>query len=166
EALTILAALSIEVGEFTAALRSCQSAMTKSPRPHMHAELLRYLVQAFIGLGDDEAARSYLPVLEATVRSTPNPWQEAQGRRVLGEAFAHWNDKQTAMRYLQESREISQRGGYAELIHLAEQSLARCAKAGNSTGSGQRRTAAKRETVGLDEGSQTVIDQLSCLAVA
>jgi tetratricopeptide (TPR) repeat protein len=166
EALTILAALSIEVGEYTAALRSCQLAMSKSPRPHMRTELLRYLVQAFAGLGDRDAALMHVPALAAAVESTQNPWQEAQGRRVLGETFAQLRDMQTATTYLNQSLEIARRGGYAELLHLAEKSLALYTNAIKPAASKREYAASARGCIGLDDESLTVIEQLSCLAVA
>lgn len=166
EALTILAALSIDVGEFRAARASCRLAMARGTNRQIHRELLRYSVQASLGLGDEESVRADLPNLVAAVESTPDPWQEAQGRRVIGEVFAAFGQPDMALRYFDQSKAIALRGGYTKLLFLAEESLARHSTLQRPSRSVQDAAVESYHMVSLSDESQSVIDQLCCLSTS
>jgi tetratricopeptide (TPR) repeat protein len=163
EALTILAGLSLDVGEFAAAISSCHLAMSKSPRPPMRAELVRYIVHASLGVRDDEAIRMYLPELTSTIERTPIPWQEAQGRRVLAEVFRYRGDQQQATLYLEQTRAIASRHGYKKLLFMADEALAQQPENGQRRAASDIDTSPVTRSVVLTEESQTVIDRLACL---
>ncbi|GLC24763.1 tetratricopeptide repeat protein [Roseisolibacter agri] len=164
EALTILAGLSLEVGEFAATLSSCQLAMSKSPGSRMRAELVRYIVHASLGIGDESAIHAHLPALVSSVERTPNPWQEAQGRRVLAEVFARLGDRDTAIRYLQQTREIASVHGYNELLYIADEALSHDSQTVASRFAANEGRVRAEHAVVLNEESQTVLDRLACLA--
>lgn len=164
EALTILAGLSLDVGEFTAALSSCQLAMSKSPGSRMRTELVRYIVHASLCIGDENGVQENLPLLVSTVENTANTWQEAQGRRVLAEVFEHFGEREKAILYLQQTRAIASAHGYYELLYIADQALSK-----HSVTASPRRTLTAdggqpSRVVVLNEKSQTVIDQLAGLS--
>lgn len=164
EALTILAALSIDVGEFRAALASCRLAAAKGTNRQIHWELLRYSVQASLGLGDEEGVRANLPSLIAAVESTPDPWQEAQGRQVIGEVFATFGQPDLAIRYLEQSKAIALRGRYTKLLFLAEEALARHSASRRTSRAVRHASAASYQTIALSDESQSVIEKLAYMA--
>jgi len=165
EALTILTSLSIEVREFAAALSSCRLALAKGAHRQMRWDLLRYVVQASLGLNDRESVLAHLPSLVAEVEHMPDPWQEAQGRRVIGEAFAYLGRKEGAAQYFEQSRSIAARTGYPELRYWADEAMENLSRS-QPTRSTSRAIHKATPQFALNDASQAVIEQLSCLAVA
>jgi hypothetical protein len=130
----------------------------------MRAELVRYIVQASLGIGDEQVVRTHLPSLIAAVECTPNPWQEAQGRRVLAEVFEHFGERAKAIRYLEQTREIASTHGYNELLYIADEALSRHATVTRPRTSASAQAPDAARTVVLTEESQTVLGRLACLA--
>jgi tetratricopeptide (TPR) repeat protein len=163
EALTILAALSIDVGKFDAALASCRLAIAKGVHGQIYGDLIRYIVQAALGSHDEEDLQKHLPHLLIAVERTSDPWQEAQGKRVVGEALTYLGDKQQAIGYLEASRAIAARRGYAELRYWADEALAKLNDPEREPRLSVARDASPVRTVSLSDASQSVIRQLCYL---
>jgi hypothetical protein len=156
EALAVLSTLSMDVGEYVAARRSCQSALQMSPRLPMRQPLVRTIVEAAVALGDQDLIDGYCAELQANAEQSLNPWERAHALRVLSRVHARHARHDAARVCLESCREIARQFGYSELSWVAEAALD--ATIGGSIEMLDAQAARRRES--LDESSRAVIQHL------
>jgi hypothetical protein len=157
EALAVLSTLSLDVGEYVAARRSCQTALHLSPKLPMRQPLVRTVVEAAVALGDQDLIERYYPELEQNAHQTLNPWEQAHALRVLSRVHTRNARHVDAHACLIACGSIARQHGYAELSWVIDAAID--AVSGGVADKLEMQAVRRRET--LDESSRVVIRQLS-----
>jgi tetratricopeptide (TPR) repeat protein len=159
EALAVLSTLSVDVGEYVAARRSCQTALNRSPTLPMRQPLIRTIVEAALALGDQDVIDEHLAELEENAWQSLNPWEQAHALRVLSKVHARHARSPEARACLHRCHEIACQHGYFELRLVSEAALG--AAHGAQIDALPMQAARRRGALG--ERSRVVIQRLTAL---